>query len=736
MSGNALQASHTDGRDYCLTCGSELTPGKPFCGKCGGKVAATGSAAESSAKFIDPVTATAGVVGVAIGAAATAAIGAMMNKPKPEGEKDGKVDGVTELEKCCIKLELTPGVIARKVTEKEMEAYASREGVIVSPGTLLIVIADGVIVSKLSGGRYALPMDRGKHVAALGKEATVNFVDRMINWFRKKDNVAEEKAITHEEAERIRKAKHVSLVLVREGDFVLPFGFKNLPFAGGVTSDVGITLLLEVNDAEALFKHAMVDRTIADDIRKILEPRLQMELSRILPSYKMESFVPGPEILDGLPPVLREAMDSTYPGITILRVITASTTGEALTAIREAANELYLSKLKIEQNEQLLAASNIARSQSNQKLLGDAKDHAEMTSALRAIKDEVERSGLLSDESMRVFGREIDEKAEVFEREMAERRKDRNVDSLTKDMNRSQVIGLLDIDLQLERDKAEIRSQFLRNNDFHEMDKQATAQGLERRRLAYEQLLGVSHAEIAVDRLRDDYGIERTEKTQDLTARGRRLDTELDHEKRQKRLESLAGLQSIREQREAAQHQRELAAQQQADAAKQQEMDRIKEMSFEQIMAMKQDLSGDAGARALEARFGSGHKDDLIRRIDEEREKAEQKLREDKEADRERSDALIKQMKEMAEMTMKQTAAIATGQVAQAKSTGDDMLSAVEATLKASGQVFSADARAKGPKQQNTGAPGKAPKVRYCKSCEAELDSDSTFCPECGEKVE
>jgi ElaB/YqjD/DUF883 family membrane-anchored ribosome-binding protein len=113
-----------------------------------------------------------------------------------------------------------------------------------------------------------------------------------------------------------------------------------------------------------------------------------------------------------------------------------------------------------------------------------------------------------------------------------------------------------------------------------------------------------------------------------------------------------------------------------------------------------------------------------------------QKREEDKTAEMKRMQDMMDRMQQMAEATMKQTAAIAAGQVAQAKSTGDDLLSAVESTLKASGQVFSADARAKGPKQQNSGAPSKAPKVRYCKSCEAELDSDTTFCPECGEKVE
>jgi hypothetical protein len=239
-----------------------------------------------------------------------------------------------------------------------------------------------------------------------------------------------------------------------------------------------------------------------------------------------------------------------------------------------------------------------------------------------------------------------------------------------------------------------------------------------------EAQLGLRSVEIQLQRTADDYSDERADKTLDFVAKKSRLETDLHDEKKRKQMERLAGLQSLRDQREGAAHQREMALKQQE---LQHELDKTSMyagMTFEQIMAINPNISAEA-AKALAEKF----KGDKDRELLEKRE-------EDKTAEMKRMQDMMDRMQQMAEATMKQTAVIATGQVAHAKSAGEDVVSVVESTLKASGQVFSADARAKGPKQQNAGGSGKQVKVRYCKNCEAELDADSSFCPECGEKVE
>jgi hypothetical protein len=732
-------------QEKCPSCGGWITPGKKFCGGCGAKLSPAESDA-ASAKVIDPVTI--GVAGAAIGAAVTAVASAVVNRNREKEIGDTAQDdtGVTELDKCCIKLELSAGMIARRVSEKEMEAYSKREGVIVSPGTLLIVIADGRIVSKLSGGRYALPMDQGKHVSHLVKETSSNFVDKVVNWFRRKDNVTEEQAISHQEAETIRKSKHVSLVLVREGDFVLPFVYKGLPFAEGMTSDVALTFLMKVGDAEALFKHAMVDRVMEQTLIEILEPRLKAQLNRTLPSYRKENFVPGPELLDGLAPVLRETMAERYPGITIVDLIEATTQGGKLDEIRKIAGEMYDARLSIEQNEALMALNNIARSQENRKRLDDAKDQSEMAAAIRAINDEARQSGLASDEAMRIFEKEMLERIDIFDRDQDERSADRAQDSSIKAMNRSQVIDLLEIDQVIERDRALIRGQMLKEQSYHEHDRQKLDQELELRRKRLEELaLGKDETlgQIEIDKIKAQGGVDTSRITDDYSDIRREKD--LDHEIRAKRekakaeQDELVAMADLAERGAAAKHARELEAERlrnEAELAKKrleadsdlQKTSIYAGMTFEQIMATNPNISAEA-AQALAEKFKGDKTDELAKRREE-----------DMEAERKRMEAMMDRMQQMAQDQLKATTSIATGQnaahqkeldrtIKQADERGAEIVKSVEKTLQSSAQVFSADARAKGPSQA-------VKIVSTCKSCQAEIEKGQGFCPECGEKVE
>lgn len=767
--GTPITAHQPDSRvaqiqDQCPSCGGPISPGKKFCGGCGHKLIPTEKQGSASAKFIDPVTATIGVVGAAVGAVATAAIGAVVNKPKPEENQNSEDKGVTELGKCSIKLELAAGMIARRVTEKEMELYASRDGVIVSPGTLLIVIADGRIVANLSGGSYALPMDRAKHIGGLVKAGTGNFLNKVINWFRRKDNTTEEQAISHREAETIRKAKHVSLVLVREGDFVLPFIFEELRFAGGVTSQVAITFLMKVGDAEALFKHAMVDRVMEQTLIEILKPRITAQLNRMLPSYRKENFVSGPELLDGLAPVLRDTMADRYPGISIVDLIEATTQGGQLDEIRKAAGEMYDARLKIDQNEELMALNNIARSQENRKRIDDAKNQSEMTAALGAIQDEAMRAGFASEEAMEIFKKEMLERIEIFDRGQSERSADRDQDSQVKSMQRSLVIDLMEIDQTIERDRAMIRGQMLREQSYHEHDRQKLDQELELRKkrlqelvISRDEVIGQSEvdkakeaAKVATNRIKDEYFDERRdkettyvdarrEKDLDFDAKKRTQDIQLQSQSRAEKLKAMAELQALREQRESGAHARELEAERvknEAELAKQRlesEADLQKTtiyagMTFEQIMATNPNISAEA-AKALAEKF----KGDKSEELTQSREK-------DMEAERKRMEAMMDRMQQMAEASMKQTANIAAGQNAahqkdlervakSADERGSEIVKSVEKTLQSTAQVFSADARAKGPSQA-------VKIVGTCKSCQAEIEKGQAYCPECGDKVE
>ena len=681
----------------CPKCGNESS-GR-FCGKCGSPISTSDKSAESSAKLVDPITLGAAAFGAVIGGAATSAVAALRTATPPSPASVAAPD-IVLLDKSAIQLQLVPGVVARKVSEKEMQEYAGRDGVVVSPGTTLMVIADGSMAATLTGGYYELPKNRGINASILGGGSGKGFLAGILSWVRRKGPDNSTPALAEQSAEKIKKAKHVGLVLFREAPFNLTFNFDQMPFAEGVRSSVAVVLRCEVKNPQQLFVQVLTDRDRVDEsqIAEAIKPLLQMELSKILPDFQPENFSPGPDLYTGLPDRLKQELGASFPGVSVVALISASANSVEVEQIRAGGQQIYFDGRKIDQMERMNILENRLTSVENRRKLDQATSEKDFTAAL----EEINRDHLLSQEEMTTFKTELDKRRMLRQEDvdsLGQDITDRTADRL---LSRSHALDLLRIERQLEADMS-------RYSGEAERQKQEALI----RRSELESQLGLKSLEVQMQRAQDDYADERKDKEMDFKAR-----------ERSQRLQSMGDLVALREQREKARHDREMSAKQQE---LQHDLDKTSAyagMSFEQIMAVNPNISPEA-AQALAEKF----KGDKDRELLDKRE-------DDKNAEMKRMQDMMDRMQQMAESTMKQTAAIAAGQVSHAKSTGDDMLSAVEATLKASGQVFSADARSKGPKQQNTGAPGKAPKVRYCKSCEAELDSDSTFCPECGEKVE
>lgn len=692
----------------CPSCGNTLNPGKPFCGSCGTKIAAS----DAGSKFIDPVTI--GVVAAgAVAAIAGAVVGAASKPPKASSEAEA--EGIELLDKCCIQLTLVPGVVARKVTEKEMGEYSGREGVIVSPGTILTVIADGRIVATLSGGYYGLPKNRSGHITSLVKEAKGNFIENVISWFRRKDNIELSPAISHQEAEVIRKAKHVSLVLMREAPFNLSFHFDQLPFADGIRSSVGIILNAKVSDPASLYSHALVSnsRVNEDQLADIIKPVLGMELSKVLGAFTPESFQPGPELHQTLPDVLKAALAGSFPGVMVLGIISATANGPEVEKIRAVSQQIYFDGRKIDQMERMNQLQNRLSSVENRSKLDQASSDQQFSAAM----DAVNRDGLLSAEEVDSFKQDLEKRRMVREEEMDNLGQDRDDRQEDRLLTRSHALDLLRIDRQLEADVARFAGQVERQKQEHEI-----------RRKELEAQLGLRGIELDISRTEASFRDERREKELEFEAKKRSQDINLQSQSRAEKIKAMADLQALREQREAAAHERELAARRLDVDADLQKTSIYAGMTFEQIMATNPNISAEA-AKALAEKFKGDKIDELAKRRED-----------DMEAERKRMEAMMDRMQQMAEGTIKQTANIASGQnsahqkeleraAKSADERGSEIVKSVEKTLQSSAQVFSADARAKGPAQT-------VKIVGSCKSCQAEIEKGQAFCPECGEKVE
>lgn len=109
----------------CSKCGAPLKPGAKFCVKCGTKVGV------NSPETTKP-----------------------QNQPTDNQQtgKNEKEDLIVTNQR--IHWNITPGQVARVITEQEMATYKDIEGIIISEGTTAYIRANGTTIATISGGSY------------------------------------------------------------------------------------------------------------------------------------------------------------------------------------------------------------------------------------------------------------------------------------------------------------------------------------------------------------------------------------------------------------------------------------------------------------------------------------------------------------------------------------------------------------------------------------------------------
>jgi hypothetical protein len=701
----------------CQKCGTP-TSGK-FCGKCGSRVEARPASA-GRAEFPRPETA-----GFRFNLGDTPidtlpnATGYTSRNPQPttadplpaQPAASTPVLGEIELLKnTCVQFNLIPGVLARKISEKEMVLFEGRTEVLIPPGVTMLIVADGQMIATVDGGLYQL---RTTTTSTSDPGLFANFV----NWVRRvlpgssaqtpKQGSPEQgspaAAITQITAETLARAKSVSFVLMQASPFNCDFTVSSLPFAGGIRADVGMTLRMQITAPEAFYRDFVVStaQVTVDVLRDAINPLLSMALSTLLPRFSAVAFGSGPELQDQLPGLLRAALKQTFPGAEILAILQATTVGPEIEAIRKANSEAYFDKQKIATLDERALLDNLLRSAENRSLLDAGKSEHDLRLALR----ELNRAGMVSDEVM-----------DNFVQDILDRSQDRSA-------TRSHALDLL----RTQRDLESARSRFSATSEIevsalqHQLD-------LQRRQLEGQ----VSLADLELRRLRveSEYTDERKSTELDFKAR-----------ERTQRLQALSELDKIREQREKGKAERELAVKKQEQSIKEQENTFELEkqrvyagMTFQQIMALNPNISAEA-AQALAESF----------RGDKQRE-ATEKLEQYRNDEMARMQSMMDRMMGMAEASMQQSAVVASGQAKLMtaeldrahQATKDRDAAAVktaEAVLKAAGQAFGPAPKAKEP-QKSSGASGsRSNRTISCANCNAPLHSESSFCPECGESA-
>lgn len=685
--------------DTCPNCGNQLKPGVKFCGKCGAKIQSAVAPQRTD-------------VASTVEAKQLEAVG-----------NSGFV-----------RWTMLPGQIAVKITEKEFDEYGKIKGLVIQDGTKALFFVNGSVVAELEAGSYKLAeLKDGDNGYGWADGGILGFLKRAgsaaacaaSSLFR---------AVTGDTTKPA-----ISAVLVRSTEFPLVFSVKDANTAG-MRGEVGLHLLCRVEDVNEFYANLLLDRKFVcfEELQAALKMVVGSSLNNAVSSYTPDKVDNNPELLQTVFRILQTAIVDIYPFVRITRILQLTAENQALENLRRMGEELYVSEQELvhlqKRNDFLNRLQSVKNEQKATELAAGYKhqlDTGAMDADFRARKLEIYKQMELTQDEQDKFDLML-----AAEKKLREAKTQEEVEAAMQDYRKS---GML-----REQELGQLRHQGrmadLRNTQEYDM---AALRG-----------------ELAAKREQDAYSDERKEKDAAFQDSRRKAEIQLEREEMESQMDLLRQAQSIRKERENAEHQRRLEAENAAraheEAMQKQQLDAKLEnqriyagMSFEQITAANPDISPEA-AKALAQKFASEGKDELLRA---------------READMARqSEQQMEMMRMMQQMAMvgmgvnqqhqkeimdaKQSELERTR--ADASRNEDRMLAGVQSTVTAAGVAFSGRTNGQQPQRRKDMPPSVTPApsasaqsqgnaasasttpAAKCPKCGADLEPDGSFCGECG----
>jgi len=633
---------------------------------------------------------------------------------------------------------IMPGQLAVKIDEKDIASYGKVvKGVNIQEGVKALFFANGRLVGELEAGNYSFgeympEEERRQHQGNIFQR----FWHKLSGWFKNKKH---ETAVRQCCLECVSaKYPPVTVVLIRSVQFPLAFEFKAAATAN-MRSDVGLHVLCKIVNVNEFYTGQLLDRKavgfagFADSIKMALSNKVNQILASVSPD-KVDN---NAELQSRIKDALQDVLAEVYPYVAVDHVLQLTATNEAVEQIRQLQEQLYVSEQELAQlvkrNEflnRLQAAKNeqelAERAAGNELDVSKEKQDADLAAAKEKI---YEQMSLTQDERVKF------DLLLAAQREIREAKSENDVAAAVQDFKKSGLLRDQEID-NLRRSIAQDAK--LRDMDDAQTLAAATIQNqmsLDRQKLEWEIQVGNRRMENVLQRQRmqDAYADER--RAADAGFQDSRREAELDFEKkeRENQLEALRQAQAIRQEREEAEHRREMEELEKVNAAKLEEKRIYAGMTFEQIMAANPDISPEA-AKALAQKFNADSKEELLKARESDMAKATTQQME-----------MMRMMQQMAMagMGVKQSAqeeALAAKQAEldrtrmDASANSDRILESVKSGAESVAQAMRPSAAPQAPQSAANAAPSASAKVpqKKCLNCGATVAEGDSFCDNCG----
>lgn len=685
----------------CLNCNQEINENAKFCRFCGSE----NVQAARKEKAADEISCPSCGKPVSASAKFCRFCGASM---KPATEAPAAVEAKdVAVESNFITWHILPGQLAVKIDESDIEGYKTLKGVYITPGTKALFYVNGKYAAQLDSGKYSFKELGAQAPKEEKKEKRVDsFFRNIANHIANGVSAlfGRDRSSTHDNS---GNRSFYTIVLVRGVEFPLVFDLENIN-TKNIRSNVGLHFLCKLTNLNAFFEAELVDKksaslkTFADSLLPAVTAVVNSELSSVSP-MEIDNNAP---LSDRVLQALRERIGAQYSYVSVSSVISLTANQEELEKIRGYKEELYIADLELEHLRERNNYLNRLQSVEHSHELSMAREEVDF----RALMDKIDEDGMLNDAKKQQFAYML-----LAQYELSCASTDSEKEAALNKLRASNMLSNEEIDhLQREIDQ---RAAMENISNEHALA-MATLQNkiiLDREALRWEVEIGNKALENELTRQRMAAEFEDERRNADLDFEKRRMSDKMD---------LLRQAQAIREEREQAQHQRQMEAEQQRIDA---ELARYKihaGMSFEQIMASNPDITPEAAAalaKKFEADAAAANND---RTIDLQRQHNED-------------------LKAILAQQMTLTRDIATSQNAAkqqeidrineaSERNQDRFLSGMQTTINAVAGATRAAAPA--PAQQPASAPA-APAVVFCPNCGKKHAPDTIACDECGSSL-
>ena len=463
-----------------------------------------------------------------------------------------------------------PGQVARLIPEKEFSQYSDAAGLIVNEGARVLVRTNADDLTMLSSGIYSFP-----EKADVQRTDGRGFINNIFRSAGSSENVAEGQ-------EQLRTC---SILLVRDGDFPVIFGGNaSTPeeFAPmtvptrNLDVNVGVSAMLCISSMQLFAARYMLDRTsmTTAELVRLVSPKVEKVLRDVLADVEVSE--------SGLTDIVKSeiserllALTAELGGVGISSVEEIRVGSEELERFRALNSELYLTGRELEYLERTNEFKNRLTAAQNAQQINEARSELAL---LRSLQ-EVNKDKLLAEDELEQFYTVLSR-----EKRIREAQSEAQIAEALADIERTGLIR--NEDLNALKDNIRL-NEHKRGHVFRMMQK------------------------------KDE--LELASLTREYEKRVRDEDYEFEKRKKDDEFDRFKELQRIKEEKDAAEHKRNMEALEAMQRAKLEKYRMSRDLTPEQLMAIaaNENLSPEAAAKLAES-LGKGREVEAERARQEE----------------------------------------------------------------------------------------------------------------------